>query len=384
MTKFVKIASVLFISASVLLSGCSTSPKLSGDNDKQPTTQAGGTVQNTTTQTKPGTGNDQPSATAVATTKAAETSQPIDLTKVKPNENGKVMVLMFHNFVESFTPKKGDDGQYTTTFDEFRKLLQTLYDDGFRPISMDDYLNNNISVPAGYKPIVFTFDDGTAGQFNLADDNGKLIANKQSAVGIMEEFNKAHPDFGLKGVFYVNLNNSATFGEKGTMAERLKYLIDKGFEVGNHTLDHAVLSQVKTADKIQEQIGGNQKKMFELVPGYKMNSFALPEGAWNKELKDYIAKGVYQGTEYDNKAIMLVGAEPAFSPVSKNFNPLKTARVRATGMKQVDCDLAWWLKKLPQLDLYVSDGDPNTVTVPKSKEDGVDSNKLNGKKLITY
>jgi len=53
---------------------------------------------------------------------------------------------------------------------------------------MSDYLNNNISVPAGCIPIIFTFDDGTSGQFNLVEENGTLKVNKKSAVGIMEEF----------------------------------------------------------------------------------------------------------------------------------------------------------------------------------------------------
>ena len=49
--------------------------------------------------------------------------------------------------------------------------------------------------------MVFTFDDGTSGQFNLVEENGELVANKKSAVGIIEEFNKTHPDFGVKRDF---------------------------------------------------------------------------------------------------------------------------------------------------------------------------------------
>jgi len=99
-------------------------------------------------------------------TPTPEPTPTIDLQSVKPNEAGKIMVVMFHNFVESFTPKSYDKGEYTTTFSEFEKLLQDLYDRGYRLISMSDYLNNNISVPAGCIPIIFTFDDGTSGQFN--------------------------------------------------------------------------------------------------------------------------------------------------------------------------------------------------------------------------
>ena len=38
---------------------------------------------------------------------------------MKQGSNG----VMFHNFVETFEPKKWDKGEYTTTFTEFEKLL---------------------------------------------------------------------------------------------------------------------------------------------------------------------------------------------------------------------------------------------------------------------
>ena len=53
------------------------------------------------------------------------------------------------------------------TFDAFRELLDTLYVSGYELISLNDYLNGHIDVPAGSIPMIFTFDDGTAGQFSF-------------------------------------------------------------------------------------------------------------------------------------------------------------------------------------------------------------------------
>lgn len=320
---------------------------------------------------------------AVATPKPSVEPTQIDVTKVKPNEMGKVMVVMFHNFVETFTPSKWDKGEYTTTFSSFEKLLGELYQKGYRLISMEDYLNNNINVPAGCIPMVFTFDDGTDGQFNLVKDGNGLVASKKSAVGIMEEFNKAHPDFGLKGTFFVNLGGE-TFKGEGTLSERLKYLIDKGFDIGNHTMNHIHLNEAKSAEKISEEIGGNQKKMLELVPDYNFKFFSLPFGQPSKSLKEHVIKGQYQGVNYDNKIIVEVGWDPAYSPVSKNFDPLSTHRVRSSGIKPVDADLEWWLKNLTRADQYISDGNPDTITIPKDKEEGVNKSNLKDKKLVTY
>lgn len=308
-------------------------------------------------------------------------AQPIDLEKVKPDETGKIMVVMFHRFIEAY---ESGDRVYTTTLDDFRNLLEELYAKDYRLINMSDYLQNKVSVAAGYIPMIFTFDDGTSGQFNLVNENGQMVANKDSAVGIMEEFNREHPDFGLKGTFYVNLGNKMFDGE-GTLAQRLQYLVDRGFEIGNHTYTHINLNDHKTADSIQKEIGQNQQKILEFIPGYQMTSFSLPRGLHPVEgLKGYVEKGGYEGTDYRHQAIVLVGAEPALSPVTVKSNPLALRRVRSSGLDPVDYDLAWWLKKLTREQQYVSDGNPDTVTVPKAKESEVDPAKLQEKKLITY
>ncbi len=339
------------------------------DNSVSESTAPGGTTSESTDSQ-----NSQPASD----TKGIDV---IDYSKVKPNESGQIMVVMFHNFVDAYP--KGNN-EYTTTFSEFEKLLPELYEKNYRLVSLSDMVDNNVNVPAGCIPIVFTFDDGTSGQFSLVEQDGKLIVNPKSAVGIMEEFNKKHPDFGLEGTFYVNLGVK-TFSGSGNMADRLNYLIGKGFEIGNHTKTHVQLPKVKTVQKMLEEVGGNQVLMNEIVPGYSFNTFSLPFGEASKDMKQYVIKGNYQGVDYKHSAIVLVGANPAPSPVSSKFDPMALPRVRATGQKKVDCDLAWWLEALKKgSSQYISDGNPNTVTVPKDKQKNVDMSKLNGKQLVTY
>ena len=108
----------------------------------------------------------------------------------KYNEKGKIIIAMYHKFADVETD------EYSRSFENFEKDLEYMYELGYRTISLTDYLENNIKVPIGCTPIILTFDDGTKGQFNLIKDSGdKLIANPKSAVGIMEKFYKAHPDF---------------------------------------------------------------------------------------------------------------------------------------------------------------------------------------------
>lgn len=306
-----------------------------------------------------------------------------EILRIQPNEAGKIMVVMFHNLRKEFKPSRYNNGEYTTTFENFEKLLNELYEKKYRLISIHDYLDNNISVPAGCIPMIFTFDDGTPGQFNLIEKDGKLVVNPESAVGIMEKFYEKHPDFGLEAMFTVNLSNNMFDGE-GTLKERINYLIDSGFEIGNHTLTHAYLNKIEDEETIKKEIGGNQKKMYELVPGYKFRVFSLPYGKSSEELWQYVIKGEYDGIEYENEAILEVAWSPTYPPFTKDFDPHAIQRVRAPGMKSVEADLHWWMDQLSYEEQFVSDGNPETIAIPESQEENIDKEKTKDKRIITY
>lgn len=263
-----------------------------------------------------------------------EDKTPLKDDVYKYNEKGKIIIAMYHTFSDVET------NEYNRSFDNFRKDLEYMYELGYRTISLTEYLNNDIKVPVGCTPIILTFDDGTSGQFNLIrDSENNLVANPKSAVGIMEEFYKEHLDFGLNGTFYINGNSF--FKGEGTNKERLEYLINKGFEIGNHTNTHVYLNKA-SSDTIQKEIGTVANLVKELT-GYEINSLALPFGISSKEYKEYIASGTYDGQSYENKIVLLVGAEPAPNPNSQKLNLLSLPRVRARGgNKEVVCDLYYW------------------------------------------
>lgn len=383
--RMISVMLVATLAVSTMFYGCASSKLNSGvkngEENKKATSQTGTIEKIAVKQSASGTKSTTENSTGKENgDNTANSASEIDLAKVKPNEAGKIMIVMFHNFVESY---KSGDKSYTTTFDDFRKLLDTLYTADYRLVNLNDFVNNKIDVPAGFIPIVFTFDDGTAGQFNMVDNNGKLEVNKQSAVGIMEEFSKAHPDFGLKGTFYVNLG-CAVFPGKGTVQDRLAYLTGKGFEIGNHTFNHTNLKKVKTAEEVQKAIGENQKKLLEILPDYTFNTMSLPYGSPAKDLKNFVEKGEFEGLKYINAGIMEVGWDPSVPPASRKFNPLSIHRVRASGIVPVEADLAWWLKKLSKAEQYISDGNTNKVTIPKGKEALLDPSKLGDMQLVVY
>lgn len=77
------------------------------------------------------------------------------------NEDGRIIIAMYHKFSE----KESDE--WTRSYDNFYQDLKYLYEHNYRSVSLNDYLNNSMKVPVGCTPIIFTFDDGSKGQFNL-------------------------------------------------------------------------------------------------------------------------------------------------------------------------------------------------------------------------
>ena len=252
------------------------------------------------------------------------------------NESGKIIIVMYHKFAHE------EKDEWTRSYDNFYNDLKYLYDHGYRSVSLSDYLNNTMNVPIGCTPIIFTFDDGSKGQFNLVkNDSGDLIASPNSAVGVMERFNLEYPDFKLNGTFFIN--STGFFQGEGTESERLNYLIDRGFEIGNHTATHLDFSKASIST-IQREVGTVANLVSNLTNGYNVSALALPFGISSKEYKSYIASGEYNGQNYNNKVILLVGAAPVYSANNEKTNLLALPRVRATGgNKVVECDLYYWL-----------------------------------------
>ncbi|MBN2527622.1 MAG: polysaccharide deacetylase family protein [Deltaproteobacteria bacterium] len=288
---------------------------------------------------------------------------------VQPNESGNIIIVMFHNFARQYSNNPHVEQPYTLTLQRFRQLLYVLYARNYRLISLADFYNNHIDIPEGMIPIVFTFDDATAGQFHLVkNESGEWVAAPNTAVGVLEAFHRKFPDFGLEGTFFINMGlTRPIFDGGGTLEERLKYLVSKGFEIGNHTWSHADLRKAASNLEVMQEVGQNQSALNAVLPGYQMQSLALPYGRTPKAAwMTATMSGDFDGVQYENQVVLGVGSKPSHSPTSTLFVPSDVHRVRAPGRDPVVTDLDWWLKKISPGRLYVSDGNPHVVTIPKN------------------
>ncbi|MGI6366480.1 MAG: polysaccharide deacetylase family protein [Bacillota bacterium] len=311
--------------------------------------------------------------------------EPFDFSLYRPNELGEIPIWMYHNIKEP-------ESTWVRTPDNFRADLQRFYDLGYRLVSLTDVIANNIDIPAGTSPMVLTFDDGNANNFNLLkDERGEIVVDPDCAVGIILDFAEKHPDMGTAATFFVHLPHPFSQKDSWYTSEhrtwKLQKLVEWGMEIGNHSLRHPHLSKdIKSLDHLLEELGKPQQLIEELVPGYRLNSLALPYGSKPKaEWRDYLHKGQFQGVEYQHDAVLLVGSTPAKPYNHVGYSPLAMPRVRASNYP--DGGVGDFLDKaLARLNKtrYISDGDPDIITVPESALEDLNPESLGDKELRTY
>ncbi|MBC7229979.1 MAG: polysaccharide deacetylase family protein [Actinobacteria bacterium] len=298
-----------------------------------------------------------------------------ELNRLKVNELGAVMVLEYHRIAE--------EGRWSRTPENFRADLEYLYEQGYRCIGLDDLVSNDINVEPGYTPVVLTFDDADPSQFRYVEQNGDLVIDPRCAVGVMEEFRREHPDFNITATFYVL---PTLFGQEEYAEKKLAWLVENGYDIGNHTINHPSLGDLDDESALKE-LAGNIKMVQKYLPGYEQASIALPNGSEPKN-PAILTHGTYDGVEVRFQASLLVGANPAPSPVDHSFDPLRLPRVQALdpSLDTGNCGIYAWIQYFMENPerRYRSDGNPATVTVPRHMADRVDMSRLGGKELRTY
>lgn len=306
----------------------------------------------------------------------------------KVNELGNVPIMMYHGIVNignddtKYIGGNVDKDGYNRTSEAFRSDLEFYYSNGYRMIRLNDYVNGIIDVELGKSPIILTFDDGNENNFKvLGEENGELIIDPNCAVGILEEFKKKYPDYGVTATFFVN---SGKFNQDGYNDKILKWLVSHGYDVGNHTMTHCDFKKVD-ADATRREVGGLYQVLDEVIPGKYVNIVALPFGSpYSRSHSNYevILNGEYNGLEYKTIATLRVGWEAENSPFDINFDPTYLKRIRAYDNNGVEFDIEMNFKFLNN-NRYISDGDVETIVIREENKNNI-NDKGKNLRLITY
>lgn len=304
------------------------------------------------------------------------------------NELGKVPIMMYHGIREKTSSSTGtiggnvDKDGYNRTPSAFREDLEFYYDEGYRMIKLSDYIQGNIDTEYGKSPIVLTFDDGNEDNLRVTglDEDGNIIIDENSAVGILEEFKKKHPDANVTAIFFVNggLFNQPQYNEK-----ILKWLVSNGYEVGNHTETHLDIKS-SSSDKVQKEIAYVYKELDDIIPNKYSKIVALPFGSpYSKDHENYkyVLNGSYEGYTYETVAALRVGWEPEVSPYDKDFDMTYLKRCRAYDNNGKEFDIEMVFSNLEK-SRYISDGNADTIVIKSSDENRINTNL--DKEIITY
>ncbi len=285
------------------------------------------------------------------------------------NELGRVPIMMYHgihNKSNSDTEYIGgnvDRDGYQRTVEAFRNDLEFYYQNGYRMIRLTDYVDGIIDVELGKSPIIITFDDGLKNNINVTglDENGNIIIDPNCAVGILEEFKKKYPDYNVTATFFVSLGmfNQPEYNEK-----ILNWLVENGYDIGNHTATHADFTKIDIA-ATDYQIGSVYELLDSIIPNRYINIVALPYGSPYKKSHEnfsHILSANYNGNIYNTKSTLRVGWESDYSPFSINFDKTFLKRIRAYDNNGEEFDIEANFKNLEK-SRYISDGDKTKIVI---------------------
>ncbi|TMR21198.1 polysaccharide deacetylase [Nonomuraea turkmeniaca] len=358
LTRIIGIANVLVITVAII--GLSLMP--SGDRPHvKPPVEA--KVQNTVPPLTPTPVGQPPGV--VATPEFAK--------QVGANESGLVPVLMYHRILRKRM------ASLDRTPVQLRKELEKLAKRGYVPISAREFATGDIHVPAGKFPVVLTFDDGHPSHFAL-DASGNPAPD--TAVAVIQDVAARYPGFRPVATFWIN---KEPFGlrDHASQAAAVRWLVEHGYEVANHTWGHPNLRALKRK-RVREQIVRLERLLKKLgMPPSK--TMALPYGSLPRD-KKAARTGAWDGTRYDFAGVFLAGAEPSLSPYAKKFDRGAIQRIQSNGKKgecRKWCSQYWldWLDRHPG-ERYVSDGDPDRISMPERLRGNIDAKR--GLQVIAY
>jgi peptidoglycan/xylan/chitin deacetylase (PgdA/CDA1 family) len=267
--------------------------------------------------------------------------EPYTLNVTVWSDEPRVPVLTYHQLAP-------DTSEYSTghkvRVSDLRAQLDGLNRSGFTLVALNEWINGNVNVPAGRKPLVITMDDlFYNNQITLGPDG---IPAADTAIGIFWQFGQEHPEFGFHLTLFADLGDKlyADYSKpdwEEKLARAIAWCMDHGAPVYNHTYTHVRLDKTKP-DGIKSELHLNDLYLRELLTKIDRqdlipalgNMLALPYGFW-----PIGNDGLYAVRHYANpeglsmQAIFTIDYPPRAgymaAPYSSQFDPLNIPRIAA-------------------------------------------------------
>jgi peptidoglycan/xylan/chitin deacetylase (PgdA/CDA1 family) len=205
----------------------------------------------------------------------------------------------------------------------FEAQIKYLYENGWHSYTMEEAINQNKNLPL--KSVVITFDDGY--QDNLK--NALPILKKYGFKATIYLVNERH-DRDWSGYRKAKNEGAGLKDEPKLSDDEVKELLESGLiEIGAHTLTHANLNNLDTAESKKEIC--ISKSQIESEFNTICHSFAYPFGLYGSKDKKIVAD-----CAYTNAVTTKVGIVDL-----NNCDPFEIPRVTVSGK---DNFFAFYLK----------------------------------------
>jgi peptidoglycan/xylan/chitin deacetylase (PgdA/CDA1 family) len=183
----------------------------------------------------------------------------------------RVPIFMYHYIRVNPNTRDSLGFNLSVTPDDFRRQMDLLSERHYNPIDFDDlraYWNSQQPLPG--RPVILTFDDG-------------YIDFYTTAYPILRQH-------GFKAVTYVVpgfLN-----GPNYMSTAQVQDLDAHGIQVGSHTVSHADLTKVSTAQLHHQLV--ESKRALEQMVGHPVLDFCYPAGMYNANAAAAVQAAGYQ------------------------------------------------------------------------------------------
>ena len=187
-------------------------------------------------------------------------------TKKSKNANVKIPILLYHDFVTTVPDSDPDNFNYINTPQSYEENIKALLEDGYTFISfqeLNDANNGKISLPE--KPILVTFDDGYASNYEYIFSILKKYNVKVSIFVVTDKIGKE------------------VDGKKYLSWEQCKEMQDSGLvEIFSHSKRHVFYDKLPVR-QIRDDVIESYKIIEEKLGSKNLKVFAYPYGAYTKE-----------------------------------------------------------------------------------------------------
>jgi peptidoglycan/xylan/chitin deacetylase (PgdA/CDA1 family) len=188
------------------------------------------------------------------------------------------LILMYHRITRG--PSRD---RYTVSAEEFRRQMTFLTEQGYRVVSLRDFVSAlEMREMFSQRSVVISFDDGFESTF-------------EQAVPTLEQYGMPATFFLVSGLVgktneWMDSQRSSAFSLMNW--HQAAYLQRRGFELGSHTCSHPMLTEI---DVVRARLEiENSKKELENRVGIAVQAFAYPFGAHNDAVRNLVRQAGYR------------------------------------------------------------------------------------------